>query len=106
MTEPRFVHLRVRSAFSLLEGAVTHKALAAACRKDGMPAVGVTDRANLFGVMQFGSAMMGSGIQPVIGAVMPVRRESPGGAAPAVRRNQRPPPSSSSSRTRQATAIF
>ena len=47
MSEPRFVHLRVRSAFSLLEGAVTHKGLADACRKDGMPAVGVTDRANL-----------------------------------------------------------
>ncbi|MEZ5847816.1 MAG: DNA polymerase III subunit alpha [Geminicoccaceae bacterium] len=91
MSEPRFVHLRVRSAFSLLEGAVTHKGLADACRKDGMPAVGVTDRANLFGVMQFGSAMMASGIQPVIGAVLPVALATGGCAAPAMRRNQRPP---------------
>ena len=37
-----------------------------------MPAVGLTDVGNMFGVMQFGSAVMKAGVQPVIGTLMPV----------------------------------
>ncbi|MEZ5835186.1 MAG: DNA polymerase III subunit alpha [Geminicoccaceae bacterium] len=91
MPEPRFVHLRVRSSFSLLEGAITHAALVDACRQADMPAVGVTDRANLFGVMPFGGAAMGGGIQPILGSVLPVYIETSTGGSPAARRNQRPP---------------
>lgn len=77
MTAADFVHLRVRSAFSLLEGAITHKGLADACAKHGMPAVAVTDHANLFGVMPFCSAAIGKGVQPIVGALLPLRQESP-----------------------------
>ncbi|MCB2052882.1 MAG: PHP domain-containing protein, partial [Geminicoccaceae bacterium] len=88
MTEPGFVHLRVRSAFSLLESAVTHKGLAQACLARGMPAVAVTDRANLFGVMPFCAAAMAAGVQPIVGALVPLAIEI---AGPGHRRPQRPP---------------
>ncbi len=66
-----FVHLRVRSAFSLLEGSVRHGELVAACRAGRMPAVAVTDNTNLFGVMPFCAAAAGAGIQPIIGVLLP-----------------------------------
>jgi DNA polymerase-3 subunit alpha len=51
MAHAGFVHLRVRSGFSLLQSTVRIEPLAAACRAAAMPAVAVTDDANLFGVM-------------------------------------------------------
>ena len=75
MSNSPFIHLRVRSAFSLLEGAITHKDLVKRCVADGIPAIAVTDRANLFGVMPFCSAAMGAGVQPIVGALVPVRQE-------------------------------
>ena len=45
-----FVHLRVKSAYSLLEGAVRPAELAKLARENAMPAVAVTDANNLFGV--------------------------------------------------------
>ena len=44
-----FVHLKTKTIYSLLEGAIFPKALADQCRKFKMPAVGIADRANLFG---------------------------------------------------------
>ncbi len=81
-----FVHLRVRSAFSLLEGAVRHAELAALCRKQRMPAVAVTDNANLFGVMPFCATAAKAGIQPIIGVLLPLETGDAGG-----RRNGRAP---------------
>ena len=91
MREPRFVHLRVRSAFSLLEGAVTHKGLVEVCAKAGMPAVAVTDRANLFGVMPFCAAAMAAGVQPIIGTVLALELEACGGSQAGRRQQQRAP---------------
>ncbi len=64
---PSFVHLRVHTAYSLLEGAVRIKELAARCVEWKMPAVAITDRDNLFGSMEFSLACAASGIQPIIG---------------------------------------
>ena len=52
-----FVHLRVKSAYSLLEGAIRPKDLAALARKNAMPAVGITDVNNLFGVYEISEAL-------------------------------------------------
>ena len=46
-----FVHLRVHSAYSLLEGALTIKQLAELAAKDSMPALAITDTGNLFGTL-------------------------------------------------------
>ena len=51
MSHADFVHLRVHSAYSLSEGAIQPKKLAALCQKERMPAVAVTDTANLFGAL-------------------------------------------------------
>ncbi len=72
MSLASFVHLRVRSAFSLLEGSVRHADLVAACRAERMPAVAVTDNTNLFGVMPFCATAARAGIQPIIGVLLPL----------------------------------
>jgi hypothetical protein len=48
----QFVHLRVKSAYSLLEGAIRPDELAELARANAMPAVAVTDVNNLFGVYE------------------------------------------------------
>ena len=62
-----FIHLRVHSAFSLLEGAMQPDEIAALCMTHRMPAVGVTDTNNLFGLMDLTEALVKSGVQPIIG---------------------------------------
>ncbi|MFO1039991.1 MAG: DNA polymerase III subunit alpha [Geminicoccaceae bacterium] len=70
MPSAPFVHLRVRSAFSLLESTIRYDELAKRCRRDGMPAVAVTDSANLFGAMQFCAAAKKAGVQPIVGVLL------------------------------------
>jgi len=67
-----FVHLRVRSAYSLLEGAIKADKIGGLAKADRMPAVGLTDRANLFGALEFSVATKGEGVQPIIGCALPV----------------------------------
>jgi DNA polymerase-3 subunit alpha len=67
-----FVHLRVRSPHSLLEGAIKTPEILALALKNGAPAVGLTDRANLFGALEFSQAMKDGGVQPIVGCALPV----------------------------------
>ncbi len=68
MTEAaKFVHLRVHTEYSLLEGAVRLKKLPALCADAGMPAVAVTDTNNLFAALEFSVGASGAGVQPIIG---------------------------------------
>jgi DNA polymerase-3 subunit alpha len=67
-----FVHLRVKSAYSLLEGAVRPKELAMLAAESGMPAVAVTDNNNLFGVYEIADTVAKVGVQPIIGALLSV----------------------------------
>jgi DNA polymerase-3 subunit alpha len=83
MSEPApggFVHLKMRSAFSLLEGAIKADAIGELTRSAGMPAVALTDRANLFGALEFSVATAAAGVQPIIGCALPVT--GIGGAPP------------------------
>lgn len=63
----RFIHLRVHSEFSLLEGAIRLKKLPDMCRKAGMPAVAVTDTNNMFAALEFAVSSAAAGIQPIMG---------------------------------------
>ena len=65
-----FVHLRVHSAYSLLEGALTIPKLVELARADGAPALALTDTNNLFGALEFSEAMAKTGIQPLIGCTL------------------------------------
>ena len=70
---PGFVHLRVHSEYSLIDGLVRLKPLVAAVAEKGMPAVAVTDHCNLFGLVKFYRAAIAQGVQPIIGADLLVR---------------------------------
>jgi DNA polymerase-3 subunit alpha len=65
-----FVHLRVHSAYSLLEGALTISKLAALASADGAPALALTDSNNLFGALEFSETLAEAGIQPIVGLTL------------------------------------
>ncbi|WP_346839362.1 DNA polymerase III subunit alpha [Microbulbifer sp. SAOS-129_SWC] len=67
MTQP-FVHLRVHSEFSLIDGLVRVKPLVARAEELQMPALALTDQTNFYGQIKFYKACMGAGIKPVTGA--------------------------------------
>jgi DNA polymerase-3 subunit alpha len=67
-----FVHLRVKSAYSLLEGAIRPKDLSDLAREAGMPAVAVTDVNNLFGVYEISDTLAKAGVQPIVGCLLSV----------------------------------
>ncbi|HEV7383247.1 MAG TPA: DNA polymerase III subunit alpha, partial [Phenylobacterium sp.] len=71
-SEGGFVHLRVRSAYSLLEGAIKADKIGGMAAAGGMPAVALADRANLFGALEFSVATKEAGVQPIIGCALPV----------------------------------
>jgi len=75
-SDPGFIHLNCHSAYSLLEGALPLAKLVKLAAADHMPAVGVTDTANLFGALEFSEKAAGAGIQPIIGCKLPVRFEA------------------------------
>ena len=79
MPHADFVHLRVHTAYSLLEGALRIDELAALCGDAGMPAVAITDTNNLFGVLEFSTACAAAGVQPIIGCQLSIAGEGPGG---------------------------
>ena len=64
---PSFIHLRVHSEYSLLEGAVRLKKLPAICTGLNMPAIALTDTNNMFAALEFSVAASGAGVQPIIG---------------------------------------
>src|SRR5476649_860994 len=76
-----FIHLKVRSAYSLTEGANKVDNVVALAKENAMPAVAITDRNNLFGALEFAQYAANSGIQPIIGCDLAVRREEEGGIA-------------------------
>ncbi|MFN3260839.1 MAG: DNA polymerase III subunit alpha [Pikeienuella sp.] len=62
-----FIHLRVHTIYSLLEGAIPVKALPKLCAAEGMPAVAITDTNNLFGALEASETLAKAGVQPIIG---------------------------------------
>ena len=74
MPNAGFVHLRLQSAYSMLEGAIQPEDLAKHCRRGGFPAAGLADRGNMFAAMDFSAAAKDAGVQPIIGALVAVER--------------------------------
>ncbi|MRU14518.1 DNA polymerase III subunit alpha [Roseovarius sp. A21] len=71
-SDPRFIHLRVHTEYSLLEGAVRLKKLPGLCEAAGMPAVAVTDTNNMFAALEFSVTAQGAGVQPIMGCQVDV----------------------------------
>lgn len=65
--EPKFVHLRVHTAYSLSEGAMKVPTLIHKLHEQGVPAVAVTDTANMFGGKAFSKYASSEGIKPIMG---------------------------------------
>lgn len=63
-----FVHLRLHTEFSLVDGLVRVKPLIKSVAAAGMPAVAVTDMSNMCSLVKFYKAAMGGGIKPICGA--------------------------------------
>ena len=81
MAHAEFVHLRVHTAYSLLEGALRVGELVKLCQDHAMPALAMTDSGNLFGGMEFAGSCMKAGIQPIMGTALAIGREGTGGGA-------------------------
>jgi error-prone DNA polymerase len=79
---PGFVHLDVRSFFSLKDGAFSPQDLARRAAAIGMPAVAMTDRDGLYGVARFVSACQKVGVKPILGATLTVRAAPEGMRGP------------------------
>ena len=67
MAEPKFIHLRVHTAYSLSEGAMKVPALVHKLHDLGVPAIAVTDTANMFGGKAFSKYASDEGIKPILG---------------------------------------
>ncbi|WP_140421423.1 PHP domain-containing protein, partial [Salmonella enterica] len=68
MAEPRFVHLRVHSDYSMIDGLAKTGPLVKKAAALGMPAFAITDFTNLCGLVKFYGGAHGVGIKPIIGA--------------------------------------
>ncbi len=68
MSVPAFVHLRVHSEYSLVNGIVRIPQLVKRAAAFAMPAVALTDQSNIFGAVKFYKKALAQGVQPIIGA--------------------------------------
>src|SRR6056297_3556556 len=75
--DPRFIHLRVHTEYSLLDGAVRLKKLPGLCAASGMPAVAVTDTNNMFAALEFSVTAQEAGVQPIMGCQMDLEYLTP-----------------------------
>ena len=68
-----FVHLRLHTEYSLVDGLIRIKSLIKQTVTAGMPAVAVTDMSNLFALIKFYKAALGLGVKPIVGVEAWVR---------------------------------
>jgi DNA polymerase-3 subunit alpha len=77
----QFVHLRLHTEYSLLDGIVRVPELMAAVVAAGMPAVALTDQSNLFAMVKFYKEAMSAGVKPLIGVDAWIREARAGAHA-------------------------
>ncbi|MBE6446562.1 MAG: DNA polymerase III subunit alpha [Alphaproteobacteria bacterium] len=71
--KPKFIHLHVHTAYSLLEGAIKMPKLAKWASDNKMPAIAMTDTGNICGAMAMMHEMPPLGIQPILGTQILVK---------------------------------
>ena len=88
-----FVHLDVRSYFSLKEGAFSPEDLARRAAELGMPAVALADRDGLYGAARFVAACQREGVEPILGAALTLTggQDGPGPSRSGLGRRAQPP---------------
>jgi DNA polymerase-3 subunit alpha len=68
MAAPDFVHLRVHSDFSMVDGLAKTKPIVAKAQELQLPALAITDQMNLCGLVRFYDTAHNAGIKPIVGA--------------------------------------
>jgi DNA polymerase-3 subunit alpha len=79
-----YVHLHNHSEYSMLDSTNRVQQLANKAKSYGMPAVGLTDHGNLFGLIYFEQACQKAGVKPILGCevyVAPKSRHDKSGSA-------------------------
>ncbi|MDH4273844.1 MAG: DNA polymerase III subunit alpha [Gammaproteobacteria bacterium] len=71
----QFVHLRVHTEYSLVDGLVRIKKLMKSVASTGMPAVALSDQSNMFGMVKFYKNALGAGVKPLIGVDLWISHE-------------------------------
>ncbi len=67
MADPRFIHLRVHSDFSMVDGLQKIGPIVSAAAANNMPALALTDQMNMCGLVRFYGSAHGKGIKPLVG---------------------------------------
>ncbi|MEO1767027.1 DNA polymerase III subunit alpha [Thiobacter aerophilum] len=76
MPDPTFVHLRLHSEFSVVDGIVRVDDAVEQARADAMPALALTDLGNVFALVKFYKAARSRGVKPIIGCDVWVTNEA------------------------------
>ena len=76
MSSPAFVHLRLHSEYSIVDGIVRIDGAVAAAKTDNQPALALTDLNNVFGLVKFYRKARSSGIKPIIGCDVFISNEA------------------------------
>ena len=76
MLLPAFVHLRLHSEYSITDGMLRIDKAVEAAKKDGMPALALTDLSNFSGLVKFYKAARSKGIKPLVGADVYITNEA------------------------------
>lgn len=66
-SDPKFVHLKLRTEFSLTDSVVRIKPLIKKLGEQAQPACAITDLHNFFGLIKFYKSLQGAGIKPICG---------------------------------------
>ncbi|MCT9812026.1 DNA polymerase III subunit alpha [Acidovorax sp. Be4] len=73
-----FVHLRLHSEFSVVDGTNRINSIVKAAATDGQPAMAITDYNNMFGAIKFYKEGRGKGVKPVLGTEIQLEGEEGG----------------------------
>ena len=87
MSDPKFIHLRVHSDFSMVDGLNKVPPIVKKVAELGMPAMALTDFTNLCGLVKFYGTAHGSGVKPIIGADFKMQSDEFGEELTQVRSN-------------------
>ncbi|AKZ66070.1 DNA polymerase III subunit alpha [Candidatus Palibaumannia cicadellinicola] len=78
MTQPRFIHLRIHSDYSIIDGLIKVSTLVETAASMNMPALALTDCTNFFGIIKFYKSAYSVGIKPIIGADLLIKSNTLG----------------------------